>query len=152
MHSELGRPWPWLSFGSLGIIKHAIFMTNQSTINEIVREWMFSLPVLVVLIVGLVIAIGRRREYPKVAALVIISCALSILTYVLVPVVVHVLILMQVVRFTVIAVAWSLTGSCLAAVRRIIDLCSISWSRSEHREMMPNTALEPTPTASTVEG
>jgi len=91
-------------------------MTNQSTINEIVREWMFSLPVLVVLIVGLVVAIGRRREYPKVAALVIVSCALSILTYVLVPVVVHVIILMQLVRFTVVAVGWSLTGSCLAAV------------------------------------
>jgi hypothetical protein len=26
------------------------------------------------------------------------------------------------------------------SVRRIIDLCSISWSRSEHHEMMPNTA------------
>ena len=77
---------------------------------------MFSLPVLVVLIVGLVIAIRRRREYPKVATLVIISCALSILTYMLVPAIFHVLILTQAIRFTVVAAAWSLTGTCLAAV------------------------------------
>ena len=91
-------------------------MTNQSTITEIVREWMFSLPLLVVLIVGLFIAFGRRREYPKVAALVIVSCALSILTYMLVPVVIHVLILTQAIRFTAISVVWSVTGNCLAAV------------------------------------
>ena len=77
---------------------------------------MFSLPVLVVLIVGLVIAIGRRHEYPKVAALVIISCALSILTYMLVPLVIHVLIVTQAIRFTAIAVLWSVTANCLAAV------------------------------------
>ena len=101
---------------TLGIIKHATFMTDQSIINEIVTEWMFSLPVLVVQIVGLVIAIGRRREYPKVAALVIISCALTIFTFVLMPVVVHVLILAQAIRFIVIPVVMSLTGNCLAAV------------------------------------
>jgi uncharacterized membrane protein len=119
-------------FHTLGIIKHATFMTDQSTINEIVREWMFSLPVLVVQIVGLVIAIGRRREYPKVAALVIISCALTIFTFVLIPVVIHVLIHIGVIRFTVIAVAWSLTGNCLAAVSAGLLIYAAFLGRSQN--------------------
>ena len=89
-------------------------MANQSTINELVRELMFSLPILVVWIAGFVIAIGRRREHPKVATLVMISCGMSVLTTISMPVVLCVI--SRLMPFMVVPVLVNVAWTCLAAV------------------------------------
>jgi hypothetical protein len=63
---------------------------------------------------------------------VIISCALTIFTFVLIPVVIHVLIHIGVIRFTVITVAWSLTGNCLAAVSAGLLIYAAFLGRSQN--------------------
>ena len=58
-----------------------------TAITHAMSQWAFSLPVIVVWIAGLVFAFGFWRRNPKVALLVMMSCGLSLLTTVVMPVV-----------------------------------------------------------------
>ncbi len=88
-------------------------MPQTDMITSLVRGWISSLAVLVVWAVGLVVAIGRRREHPRVAMLVMASCALGLLTSLLMPVVMSV---GYRIGFGFIPPLLSFTGTCLAAL------------------------------------
>jgi hypothetical protein len=104
-------------------------MADQSVINELLREWMFSLPILAVWIAGFVIAIGRWREHPKVATLVMISCGMSVLTTLLMPVILRVV--SRLMPFVVLPVLVSVAWTCLAAVSAGLLIYAVFVGRGE---------------------
>ena len=62
-------------------------MPNTYIVTNLFTQWFASLPVFVVWAVGLVIAIRRRREHPRLSRIVMIACAVSLLTLIFMPVV-----------------------------------------------------------------
>ncbi|MGD0573743.1 MAG: hypothetical protein ABSB11_12095 [Sedimentisphaerales bacterium] len=59
---------------------------KSQIITNLFTQWFDSLPVFVVWAVGLVIAIRRRREHPRLSRMVMIACAVSLLTLIFMPV------------------------------------------------------------------
>jgi len=114
---------------TLSATENTKIMADQSVINELLREWMFSLPILVVWIAGFVIAIGRWREHPKVATLVMISCGMSVLTTLLMPVILRVV--PRLMPFVVLPVLISVSWTCLAAVPAGLLIYAVFVGRGE---------------------
>jgi hypothetical protein len=83
-------------------------------------NWAVSFPMVIVWIVGIFVAIARWRRSPKVSLLVIISCGLSLLTTLVMPVVQQLALTLNGpyngAWFSTILMAVSLVWTCFAAV------------------------------------
>jgi len=90
-----------------------------SAITSAASQWAFSLPMVVVWMAGIFFAFGRWRRSPKVALLVMISCGLSLLVTLVMPIVMHLaftLVRPTVASMPVVSMAVSVVWTCLAAV------------------------------------
>jgi hypothetical protein len=88
--------------------------TVVSAIKSAMSQWAFSSPMVVVWMVGILFAFGRWRRSPKVSLLVIVSCGLSLLVTLVMPIVTH--LAFTLVRPNVASMCVSLVWACLAAV------------------------------------
>lgn len=95
---------------------------------EIYRELATILPVLFVWFVGLVVAIWRWREHPKVSWIVVIACAVSLLTPLLMPVAMNVASKTQAAFYSPLV---SLIHICLSALSIGLLLYAVFLGRGE---------------------
>jgi hypothetical protein len=97
-------------------------MSNTSLemlIRQAMQQWASSLPMVVVWIVGILFAFARWRKHPKVSLLVMLSCALSLLMTLVMPIAWHFVFAAvrpsgESTRYVSLAV--SFLWACLAAV------------------------------------
>ena len=93
--------------------------TVVSAIKSAMSQWAFSSPMVVVWMVGILFAFGRWRRSPKVSLLVIVSCGLSLLVTLVMPIVTHLaftLVRPNVASMPAVSMCVSLVWACLAAV------------------------------------
>ena len=90
-----------------------------SALTNAMSQWAHSLPMVVVWIAGILFAFGRWRRSPKVSLLVMISCSLSLLSTLVMPVLMHLaftFVRPSVASMPVVSMCVSLVWASLTAV------------------------------------
>ena len=107
-----------------------------NALSGAIRHWLVSFPVIVVWVVGLLVAFARWRRHPKVSLLVLLSCSLSLLLNLVMPVVQQIAINLGGSGYNAsipaILMAVSLVWTCLGAVSMGLLLYAAFTDRPEN--------------------
>jgi hypothetical protein len=104
---------------------------DASMIAVLLKAWAYSVPELITWIIGLLVAYSHRRRYPNVGVLVIVSCALGLLTTVFMPVLMWIAV--RLVPFKIVPIGLNIIGACLMAMCTALLLCAAFADRREGR-------------------
>jgi hypothetical protein len=118
--------------------------TPTDAIAGLLQQLISSLPLLIVWIAGLLVALGRWRQQPRIAVLVIASCALSLLTTLFMPTVIRVGY--RLLPYQMLPALLGFAWTCLAAISTGLLLCAAFIGRGEKaKPTVPNQHIQPTP-------
>lgn len=104
-------------------------------IPAIIQHWVVMFPTVAVWGIGILIALARWRRHPKVSLLVVLSCGLSLLTSLVVPIVQQLVFALHQPNhssLTAVLMGVSLVWTCLGAISMGLMLFAVFTGRPEN--------------------